>query len=170
MPFLCYPCLLSIRYKLAACVIKDQILLTCQRRHGHVCYHLQAIYSAHKTNNLLLPRWPGPSLSLSITIMTLHTRPSHFSACNIEKLGMGLGTRLHVTCNLLIINFILIKADLPNGTSLPKIWWFNPGIYTWSTPAVYSSHPYLLYTLQCAPHLWVTYRNVQAQQPHPHFT
>ena len=26
--------------------------------------------------------------------MTSHIRPSWFSACNIEKLGMGLGTRL----------------------------------------------------------------------------
>ena len=25
--------------------------------------------------------------------VTSHTRPSCFSACNIEKLGMGLGTR-----------------------------------------------------------------------------
>ena len=36
--------------------------------------------------------------------VTLHTRPSCFSACNIEKLEMGLGTRLHNiildhTCN-----------------------------------------------------------------------
>ena len=27
--------------------------------------------------------------------VTSRTRPSRFSACNIEKLGMGLGTRLY---------------------------------------------------------------------------
>ena len=35
--------------------------------------------------------------------VTSRTRPSHFSAWNIEKLGMGLGTRLHrtiCTCTL----------------------------------------------------------------------
>ena len=30
--------------------------------------------------------------------VTSDTRPSRFSACNIEKLGMGLETRLHIDC------------------------------------------------------------------------
>ena len=32
--------------------------------------------------------------------MISHTRPSHFSTCNIEKLGMGLGTKLCSTVYL----------------------------------------------------------------------
>ena len=35
----------------------------------------------------------GPSRG-NVTHVISPPRPSHFSACNIEKLGMGLGTRL----------------------------------------------------------------------------
>ena len=34
-----------------------------------------------------------------VTHVISRTRPSRFSACNIEKLGMGLGTRLQSTHN-----------------------------------------------------------------------
>ena len=55
-----------------------------------------------ETARFCLPRSTYFSLgSCHITIdhhdmphSTSHTRPSHFSACNIEKLGMGLGKRL----------------------------------------------------------------------------
>ena len=41
--------------------------------------------------------WPFADAALRcdrITHVISRTRPSHFSACNIEKLEMGLGTRL----------------------------------------------------------------------------
>ena len=59
--------------------------------------------STHKTADL----WPAHMHQtfclhvvylLSTYDVTSHTRPSHFSACNIKNLGMGLGTRLVQVC------------------------------------------------------------------------
>ena len=49
------------------------------------------------------------------------TRPSRFSACNIEKLGMGLGTRLvksrkrcfhyYYACCILLLMYLILTQD-----------------------------------------------------------
>ena len=45
--------------------------------------------------------------------MTSRTRPSScFSACNIEKLGMGLGTRLYWKSSAFLKTEIVYKLDL----------------------------------------------------------
>ena len=35
-------------------------------------------------------------VTVEVTHVILDTRPSHFLACNIEIMGKGLGTRLHM--------------------------------------------------------------------------
>ena len=46
--------------------------------------------------------------------VTLHTRPSRFSACNIEKLGMGLETRLLFPCEECNIILIFVQGSSPS--------------------------------------------------------
>ena len=49
--------------------------------------------------------------------VTLRTRPSsHFSACNIEKLGMGLGTRL-VMCKYKYAHSLECEASMPSAVN-----------------------------------------------------
>ena len=65
-----------------------------------------------------------PSTTLhtdKISHVTSDTRPSCFSACNIENLGMGLGTRLQCT-----INHTVFTCTLYQGKPVLQNYFFIP--------------------------------------------
>ena len=97
-PFLRYPCLLSainVWFEPS----KDRLLLVWQWYNRASCHLLAVALTRPVTFD---PRDGLDLLSPSLHHVTSRTRPSHFSACNIEKLGMGLGMGL--------------------GTRLPSVW------------------------------------------------
>ena len=62
--------------------------------------------------------------------VTSDTRPSHFSACNIEMLGMGLGTRLDSFTFTIII--MLFRITLEAIFTLPSPCGIQVCIYVWA--------------------------------------
>ena len=78
-----------------------------------LCLLSFASCSAHKSGDLRPARCCGPSLTFSLHHVTSRTRPSRFSAWNIEKLGMGPGTRL---------NSVLLELSNSNSSTALNQW------------------------------------------------